>query len=102
MRRHLVRKSAKAQVVHVSKDHKEPSTRHRKQDRQPHEVRGPGTRGGGWAGLGVLAQQRSRSLAQDQGCGWVGASCPGHCGGGLPVHSPITRGGGVPAIPALT
>uniref|UniRef100_A0A8B9ST61 Anion exchange protein n=1 Tax=Anas platyrhynchos TaxID=8839 RepID=A0A8B9ST61_ANAPL len=38
VRRHLVRKSAKAQVVHVSKDHKEPSTRHRKQDRQPHEV----------------------------------------------------------------
>ncbi|XP_074698658.1 anion exchange protein 2 [Strix aluco] len=38
VRRHLVRKSAKAQVVHVSKDHREPSTRHRKQDRQPHEV----------------------------------------------------------------
>ncbi|XP_030300139.1 anion exchange protein 2 isoform X1 [Calypte anna] len=38
VRRHLVRKSAKGQVVHVSKDHKEPSTRHRKQDRQPHEV----------------------------------------------------------------
>lgn len=53
MRRHLVRKSAKAQVVHISKDHKEPSTRHRKQDRQPHEVGGAGA--GGWAGLGVLA-----------------------------------------------
>uniref|UniRef100_A0A8C5X749 Anion exchange protein n=1 Tax=Malurus cyaneus samueli TaxID=2593467 RepID=A0A8C5X749_9PASS len=38
VRRHLVRKSAKAQMVHVSKDHKEPSTRQRKQDRQPHEV----------------------------------------------------------------
>lgn len=38
VRRHLVRKSAKAQVVHVSKDHKELMTRHRKQDRQPHEV----------------------------------------------------------------
>ncbi|KAM7123190.1 anion exchange protein 2 isoform 2-T2 [Ciconia maguari] len=38
VRRHLVRKSAKAQVVHISKDHKEPSTRPRKQDRQPHEV----------------------------------------------------------------
>ncbi|KAM6338825.1 anion exchange protein 2 [Podargus strigoides] len=38
VRRHLVRKSAKAQVVHVSKDHREPSTRHRRQDRQPHEV----------------------------------------------------------------
>lgn len=42
MRRHLVRKSAKAQMVHVSKGHKEPSTRQRKQHRQPHEVRGPG------------------------------------------------------------
>lgn len=42
VRRHLVRKSAKAQMVHVSKGHKEPSTRQRKQDRQPHEVRGPG------------------------------------------------------------
>ncbi|XP_025905663.1 anion exchange protein 2-like [Nothoprocta perdicaria] len=38
VRRHLVRKSAKAQVVHVGKEHKEPSTRLRKQDRQPHEV----------------------------------------------------------------
>ncbi|XP_042657678.1 anion exchange protein 2 isoform X2 [Tyto alba] len=38
VRRHLVRKIAKAQVVHISKDHKEQSTRHRKQDRQPHEV----------------------------------------------------------------
>lgn len=52
MRRHLVRKSAKAQVVHVSKDHKEPMTRHRKQDRQPHEVRGLGA--GCWAGMGDL------------------------------------------------
>ncbi|XP_074023084.1 LOW QUALITY PROTEIN: anion exchange protein 2-like, partial [Numenius arquata] len=38
VRRHLVRKSAKAQVVHVGKDHREPSTRQRKQHRQPHEV----------------------------------------------------------------
>ncbi|CAM2104964.1 unnamed protein product [Caretta caretta] len=38
VRRHLVRKSAKGQVVHVSKDHAEPSARHRKHDRQPHEV----------------------------------------------------------------
>ncbi|XP_069368564.1 anion exchange protein 2b isoform X1 [Paralichthys olivaceus] len=38
MRRHLVRKSAKGQVVHISKDHKEPTTRSRKQDRTPHEV----------------------------------------------------------------
>ncbi|XP_059182588.1 anion exchange protein 2b isoform X1 [Centropristis striata] len=38
VRRHLVRKSAKGQVVHTGKDHKEPSTRSRKQDRTPHEV----------------------------------------------------------------
>ncbi|KAJ8397395.1 hypothetical protein AAFF_G00439440 [Aldrovandia affinis] len=38
MRRHLVRKSTKGQVVHISKDHKEPSTRCRKLDRTPHEV----------------------------------------------------------------
>uniref|UniRef100_A0A8D0GQ77 Anion exchange protein n=1 Tax=Sphenodon punctatus TaxID=8508 RepID=A0A8D0GQ77_SPHPU len=40
VRRHLVRKSTKGQVVHISKDHKEPSARHRKHDRQPHEVKG--------------------------------------------------------------
>ncbi|KTG47344.1 hypothetical protein cypCar_00021645 [Cyprinus carpio] len=39
VRRHLVRKSTKGQVVHISKDHKEPSTRSRKLDRTPHEVR---------------------------------------------------------------
>ncbi|XP_074917517.1 anion exchange protein 2-like [Chelonoidis abingdonii] len=38
VRRHLVRKSAKGQVVHVSKDHTEPSARLRKHNRQPHEV----------------------------------------------------------------
>ncbi|XP_031440138.1 anion exchange protein 2b [Clupea harengus] len=38
MRRHLVRKSTKGQVVHISKDHKEPATRARKLDRTPHEV----------------------------------------------------------------
>uniref|UniRef100_A0A672IRJ9 Anion exchange protein n=1 Tax=Salarias fasciatus TaxID=181472 RepID=A0A672IRJ9_SALFA len=38
MRRHLVRKSTKGQVVHTGKDHKEPTTRTRKQDRTPHEV----------------------------------------------------------------
>uniref|UniRef100_A0A673CMU3 Anion exchange protein n=1 Tax=Sphaeramia orbicularis TaxID=375764 RepID=A0A673CMU3_9TELE len=38
VRRHLVRKSTKGQVVHIGKDHKEPSTRSRKQDRTPHEV----------------------------------------------------------------
>ncbi|XP_053268425.1 anion exchange protein 2b isoform X4 [Pleuronectes platessa] len=38
MRRHLVRKSTKGQVVHTSKDHKEPTSRSRKQDHSPHEV----------------------------------------------------------------
>nr|XP_020475431.1 anion exchange protein 2 isoform X2 [Monopterus albus] len=39
MRRHLVRKSTKGQqVVHIGKDHKELTTRSRKQDRTPHEV----------------------------------------------------------------
>ncbi|KAI1902072.1 hypothetical protein AGOR_G00040950 [Albula goreensis] len=37
VRRHLVRKSTKGQVVHISKDHKEPSSRSRKLDRTPHE-----------------------------------------------------------------
>lgn len=39
MRRHLVRKSTKGQIVHIGKDHKEPTTRTRKQDRTPHEVK---------------------------------------------------------------
>uniref|UniRef100_A0A3Q2PQZ1 Anion exchange protein n=1 Tax=Fundulus heteroclitus TaxID=8078 RepID=A0A3Q2PQZ1_FUNHE len=39
VRRHLVRKSTKGQVVHIGKDHKEPTTRStKKQDRTPHEV----------------------------------------------------------------
>ncbi|XP_038153833.1 anion exchange protein 2b isoform X2 [Cyprinodon tularosa] len=37
VRRHLVRKSTKGQVVHIGKDHKEPTTRSKKQDRTPHE-----------------------------------------------------------------
>ncbi|XP_028289780.1 anion exchange protein 2b isoform X2 [Gouania willdenowi] len=37
MRRHLVRKSTKGQIVHTGKDHKELTTRSRKQDRTPHE-----------------------------------------------------------------
>ncbi|KAI5627893.1 anion exchange protein 2 isoform X2 [Silurus asotus] len=38
VRRHLVRKCSKGQVVRISKDHKEPSGRSRKLDRTPHEV----------------------------------------------------------------
>uniref|UniRef100_A0A8C9T9S2 Anion exchange protein n=1 Tax=Scleropages formosus TaxID=113540 RepID=A0A8C9T9S2_SCLFO len=38
VRRHLVRKSTKGHVVHISKEYTEPSTRSRKLDRTPHEV----------------------------------------------------------------
>ncbi|KAL1006893.1 hypothetical protein UPYG_G00078580 [Umbra pygmaea] len=38
VRRHLVRKSTKGQVVHLGKDHTETSTRSQKKDRTPHEV----------------------------------------------------------------
>ncbi|XP_041103548.1 anion exchange protein 2-like isoform X2 [Polyodon spathula] len=37
-RRHLVRRSTKSQVIHISKDHKEPTARAKKNDRTPHEV----------------------------------------------------------------
>lgn len=93
MRRHLVRKSAKAQVVHVSKDHKEPSTRHRKQDRQPHEVQGPGTRGGGgqgwesWHSRGAGAWHRTRGAA-----GWVRLA-RGIVEGGCLCATPSLEGG---------
>lgn len=43
MRRHLVRKSTKGQIVHTGKDHKEPTLRSRKQDRTPHEVNSDAT-----------------------------------------------------------
>ncbi|XP_013924186.1 PREDICTED: anion exchange protein 2 [Thamnophis sirtalis] len=38
VRRHLVRKSTKGQVVHLGKDRQEASARLRKHDRKPHEV----------------------------------------------------------------
>ncbi|XP_029443090.1 anion exchange protein 2 [Rhinatrema bivittatum] len=38
VRRHLVRKSAKVQIAHISKDYKAAGSKHKKQDRQPHEV----------------------------------------------------------------
>ncbi|KAM6452008.1 anion exchange protein 2 isoform 1-T6 [Liasis olivaceus] len=38
VRRHLVRKSTKGQVVHLGRDRQEASARLRKQDRTPHEV----------------------------------------------------------------
>lgn len=55
MRRHLVRKSTKGQVVHLGKDRQEVSARLRKQDRKPHEVRwGRKNPGLGGRGLGLL------------------------------------------------
>ncbi|XP_009462071.1 PREDICTED: anion exchange protein 2, partial [Nipponia nippon] len=62
VRRHLVRKSAKAQVVHVSKDHKEPSTRHRKQDRQPHEV---------FVELNELVADKNQELQWKETARWI-------------------------------
>lgn len=59
VRRHLVRKSTKGQVVHMGKDHKEPTTRSRKQDRTPHEVR-PNT--GGTTEAGGSASRRGSAL----------------------------------------
>lgn len=47
VRRHLVRKGGKGQVVHVGKDRPEASARLRKQDRKPHEVSGPAGRSWG-------------------------------------------------------
>ncbi|XP_067109841.1 anion exchange protein 2-like isoform X1 [Osmerus mordax] len=38
VRRHLVKKSPKRPVVHITKNHTEPSARNRKLDRTPHEV----------------------------------------------------------------
>lgn len=54
VRRHLVRKCSKGQVVHISKDHKEPSGRSRKLDRTPHEVSHLCREGGGEKERGSL------------------------------------------------
>lgn len=64
VRRHLVRKSTKGQIVHVSKEHREPSARHRKHDRQPHEV-GAGAWGRVWEWGG------SSGTCRFQGAGWA-------------------------------
>ncbi|XP_074841493.1 anion exchange protein 2 isoform X2 [Carettochelys insculpta] len=62
VRRHLVRKSAKAQVVHVSKSHAEPSARHRKHDRQPHEV---------FVELNELVVDKNRELQWKETARWI-------------------------------
>uniref|UniRef100_A0A6G1RJL1 Anion exchange protein n=1 Tax=Hypotaenidia okinawae TaxID=2861861 RepID=A0A6G1RJL1_9GRUI len=62
VRRHLVRKSAKAQVVHVSRDHREPSTRHRRQHPQPHEV---------FVELNELVADKNQELQWKETARWI-------------------------------
>uniref|UniRef100_A0AAX7TM93 Anion exchange protein n=1 Tax=Astatotilapia calliptera TaxID=8154 RepID=A0AAX7TM93_ASTCA len=62
MRRHLVRKSTKNQVVHIGKDHKEPTTRSRKQDRTPHEV---------FVELNELTMDKNQELQWKETARWI-------------------------------
>ncbi|XP_035765480.1 anion exchange protein 2b [Neolamprologus brichardi] len=62
MRRHLVRKSIKNQVVHIGKDHKEPTTRSRKQDRTPHEV---------FVELNELTMDKNQELQWKETARWI-------------------------------
>ncbi|KAM6134358.1 anion exchange protein 2 [Pterocles gutturalis] len=62
VRRHLVRKSAKAQVVHVGKDRQEPSARQRRQDRQPHEV---------FVELNELVADKNQELQWKETARWI-------------------------------
>uniref|UniRef100_A0A4W5Q9K3 Anion exchange protein n=1 Tax=Hucho hucho TaxID=62062 RepID=A0A4W5Q9K3_9TELE len=62
VRRHLVRKSNKGQVVHISKDHKEPSARSRKLDRTPHEV---------FVELNELVMDKNQELQWRETARWI-------------------------------
>ncbi|XP_030630473.1 anion exchange protein 2a [Chanos chanos] len=62
VRRHLVRKSAKSQVVHITKDHKEPSGRGRKLDRTPHEV---------FVELNELVMDKNQELQWRETARWI-------------------------------
>ncbi|XP_069552462.1 anion exchange protein 2b [Brachyistius frenatus] len=62
MRRHLVRKSTKGQVVHTSKDHKEPSIRSRKQDHTPHEV---------FVELNELTMDKNQAMQWKETARWI-------------------------------
>uniref|UniRef100_A0A6Q2XPR5 Anion exchange protein n=1 Tax=Esox lucius TaxID=8010 RepID=A0A6Q2XPR5_ESOLU len=62
VRRHLVRKSNKGQVVHISKDHKELSARSRKLDRTPHEV---------FVELNELVMDKNQELQWRETARWI-------------------------------
>uniref|UniRef100_A0A8C8S7X0 Anion exchange protein n=1 Tax=Pelusios castaneus TaxID=367368 RepID=A0A8C8S7X0_9SAUR len=62
VRRHLVRKSTKGHIVHFSKDHTEPSARHRKHDRQPHEV---------FVELNELVADKNQELQWKETARWI-------------------------------
>uniref|UniRef100_A0A674DTZ0 Anion exchange protein n=1 Tax=Salmo trutta TaxID=8032 RepID=A0A674DTZ0_SALTR len=60
--RHLVRKSNKGQVVHISKDHKEPSAPCGKLDRTPHEV---------FVELNELVMDKNQELQWRETARWI-------------------------------
>eukprot|EP00063_Salmo_salar_P019819 XP_013994654.1 PREDICTED: anion exchange protein 2-like isoform X3 [Salmo salar] len=60
--RHLVRKSNKGQVVHISKDHKEPSAPCSKLDRTPHEV---------FVELNELVMDKNQELQWRETARWI-------------------------------
>ncbi|XP_053914374.1 anion exchange protein 2 isoform X2 [Cuculus canorus] len=60
VRRHLVRKSAK--TIHAGKEPSEPSTRHRKHDRQPHEV---------FVELNELVADKNQELRWKETARWI-------------------------------
>ncbi|KAM3822756.1 LOW QUALITY PROTEIN: anion exchange protein 2 [Vipera latastei] len=62
VRRHLVRKGAKGQVVHLGKDRPEASARLRKQDRKPHEV---------FVELNELIQDKNQELQWKETARWI-------------------------------
>ncbi|KAJ8011131.1 hypothetical protein DPEC_G00055000 [Dallia pectoralis] len=62
VRRHLVRKSTKGQVVHINKDHKEQSARSRKLDRTPHEV---------FVELNELVMDKNQELQWRETARWI-------------------------------
>ncbi|KAL7977904.1 hypothetical protein Chor_010856 [Crotalus horridus] len=62
VRRHLVRKGAKGQVVHLGKDRPEASARLRKHDRKPHEV---------FVELNELMQDKNQELQWKETARWI-------------------------------
>uniref|UniRef100_A0A4W5RLR1 Anion exchange protein n=1 Tax=Hucho hucho TaxID=62062 RepID=A0A4W5RLR1_9TELE len=62
VRRHLVRKSNKGQVLHISKDHKEPSAHSCKLDRTPHEV---------FVELNELVMDKNQELQWRETARWI-------------------------------